>query len=54
MIASLIKKKVPKAIVKAPAKPTKSVLVFVLCALGLFAFIKMLPEIRRYIRIEMM
>ncbi len=54
MITSLAKKKAAKAVAKAPAKPVKSVLVFLLCAIGLFAFIKMLPEVRRYVRIEMM
>lgn len=50
MVTSLVKKK----LVKAPAQPVKSFLVFALCALGLFMFVKMLPELRRYIRIEMM
>lgn len=54
MISTLVKKKAAKAVAKAPARPVKSALVFLLCAFGLFAFIKMLPELRRYMRIEMM
>ena len=54
MLSSQVKKKAVRTMVKAPAKPGKSVLLLVLCALGLFAFIKMLPELRRYARIEMM
>lgn len=54
MVTSLVRKKAAKQLVKAPAQPVKSFLVFALCALGLFMFVKMLPEMRRYIRIEMM
>lgn len=54
MLTSLVKKKAAKKLVKAPSKPVKSTLLLLLCALGLFAFIKMLPELRRYIRIEIM
>lgn len=54
MITSLVKKKAAKDLVKAPAQPVKSFMFFALCAFGLFAFVKMLPELRRYIRINMM
>lgn len=47
-------RKVMKTVAKAPPHPVKSAVKIVVCGLAIFAFIKMLPEVRRYIRIEMM
>ena len=51
---SMLTKKAVKDVVKAPAHPVKSAAKVVLCAVAVFAVIKMIPELRRYVRIEMM
>lgn len=51
---SLATRKAVKQVIKAPAHPVKSALKVAVCGFVIFAAIKMIPEVRRYIRIEMM
>jgi large-conductance mechanosensitive channel len=51
---SMLTKKAVRDVVKAPAHPIKTAAKFVLCGVAIFAVIKMIPELRRYVRIEMM